>query len=155
MSLRILVVEDDDLVRAQLTQFLIDAGYSAEGREKAITALAALDLRVKVWDVVISDINLPKMDGFEFIARLKVRHPHISTILMTGDVKPGMEQEAKRLGAIALLQKPFSLHQLRRLLTGLEQSKETGTKEKEVVEAPKTGVVFEPAIAWPQSRPVY
>ena len=61
-------------------------------------------------DIVLSDANMPEMDGFDLISRVKDKYPNKICIIMSGN--PANEQAAKEHGADAFLAKPFSVNDL-------------------------------------------
>jgi DNA-binding NtrC family response regulator len=63
-------------------------------------------------DVVLSDVNMPRMNGLELLARIRADAPEIQVILMTGHPDPAISVQAERLGAVGVLLKPWGLEQL-------------------------------------------
>jgi putative nucleotidyltransferase with HDIG domain len=105
----ILVVDDEKDIRETLRQGIILLGYdaiSAEGGEAAIELL-----RTKPIDVVISDINMPEMDGIELLRHIK-RDFDASVIIMTGFVDDFTYEEIVGLGASDFVQKPVRLKEI-------------------------------------------
>ena len=89
----VLVVDDDDLVRISLTEILTGSGYSVRSAEDGFSAL--LQIRQEIPDVIISDLNMPAMSGFEFLSVVRRRFTDIRVIAMSaaysGDgVPPGI-----------------------------------------------------------------
>jgi CheY-like chemotaxis protein len=80
---RILVVDDDASVRASLELILNSAGYEVIMAEHGLEAL--LQLRVPpIPDVIITDLNMPQMSGFEFLSVVRRRFPEIPVIAASG-----------------------------------------------------------------------
>jgi len=83
---RILVVDDEPLIRKTARQILESEGY------EVLTAADGLDglnsLSKSLPDVIISDLNMPRMSGFEFLAIIRQRFPHIATIAVSGEYIP-------------------------------------------------------------------
>jgi DNA-binding NtrC family response regulator len=121
MKLRILVVDDEKLSRVTTTRQLVDAGYVAEGDETPFKALDAL--KSGVWDVVLTDLRMPSMDGIEFLKEIHKVSPGTSVILMTayGTVKTAVE--AMRSGAVDYLTKPFVFDEIRFRLERLAEER--------------------------------
>lgn len=78
----ILVVDDDAAVRNSLEMVLNASGYAVSLAEHGFDAL--LQLRLKLPAVIISDLNMPEMSGFEFLSVVRRRFPQISVIAMSG-----------------------------------------------------------------------
>jgi CheY-like chemotaxis protein len=80
---RILVVDDDESVREVFTRMLQHEGYDVDSAENGFDALLKLK-EVVIPDVIISDLNMPKMSGFEFLSVVRRRFPKISVIASSG-----------------------------------------------------------------------
>ena len=80
---RILVVDDDESVREVFTLMLRNEGYEVVTAENGFDALLKLK-GVVMPDVIISDLNMPKMSGFEFLSVVRRRFPQISVIASSG-----------------------------------------------------------------------
>ncbi len=104
MASTILVVDDDESIRELLRLHLSAAGYTVQVAEDAIAA-GYLVLRSPP-DLIISDVNMPHMDGFEFVAALKADKslPSIPVIFLTS-VEEG-DFRGKALGAVGYITKP-------------------------------------------------
>jgi len=86
---QILVVDDDPSVRGTVAFLLSDEGYQIASAENGFDAL--LQMKSKVPDLVISDLNMPQMSGFEFLSVLRRRFPQILVIAMSGAYTAGDE----------------------------------------------------------------
>ena len=104
-ALPILVVEDDAALREALTDTLELAGYQAMAAGDAEQALACLDKTTP--GLVLSDVQMPGMDGHALLRTLKTRHPDIPVILMTAYGQIDRAVQAMRDGAADYLAKPF------------------------------------------------
>ncbi|MDH0749164.1 sigma-54 dependent transcriptional regulator [Pseudomonas sp. GD03842] len=105
MTIKVLLVEDDHSLREALGETLELAGhdYLAVGSaEEAL--LAAADA---AFNLVISDVNMPGMDGHQLLAQLRSRYPHLPVLLMTAHGAVDRAVEAMRQGAADYLVKPF------------------------------------------------
>src|SRR5438067_12386446 len=80
---RILVVDDDESVRDVFTVMLQETGYEVATAENGFDALLKLK-EVVIPDVIISDLNMPKMSGFELLSVVRRRFPKISVIASSG-----------------------------------------------------------------------
>jgi CheY-like chemotaxis protein len=84
---RILVVDDEPSVRGSLAGLLNDAGYEVSTAQHGFDAL--LQLRSATPDVIISDLNMPQMSGFEFLSVVRRRFPEIPVVAVSGAYKSG------------------------------------------------------------------
>jgi two-component system response regulator FlrC len=105
----VLVVEDDPALREALTDTLEIAGYNVISTGNAEQALAWLDKNKpdSTPGLVLTDVQMPGMDGHALLRTLKVRHPELPVILMTAYGQIERAVQAMRDGAIDYLPKPF------------------------------------------------
>jgi DNA-binding response OmpR family regulator len=110
MAASILVVDDDESIRQLLRLHLSAAGYEVQVAEDAIAA-GYLVLRSPP-DLIISDVNMPHLDGFEFVAALRADKtlPRVPVIFLTS-VEEG-EHRGKELGAVGYVTKPVRADRL-------------------------------------------
>jgi CheY-like chemotaxis protein len=110
MPAYILVVDDDPDIRLLLRLHLASAGYEVDVAEDAIQAGYMVLARAP--DLIVSDVSMPYMDGFEFVAALKSDRtlPHIPVIFLTA-VEEG-DHRGKELGAVGYLLKPVRADRL-------------------------------------------
>ena len=81
--LRILVVDDEPSIRETARQILESGGYEVLTAADGLEGLHALSKSLP--DLIISDLNMPRMSGFEFLAIVRERFPHIATIAVSGE----------------------------------------------------------------------
>ena len=110
MAAKILVVDDDEGIRELLRLHLSGAGYEVTVAADAISA-GYLILRSRP-DLIITDVAMPHMDGFEFVAALKGDRsiPDIPVVFLTS-VEDG-DHRGKELGAVGYLTKPVRADRL-------------------------------------------
>ena len=110
MSARILVVEDDASLRDLLRLHLSAAGYEVQVAEDGIAA--GYKVLKSPPDLIITDVNMPNMDGFQFVAALKADKslPPIPVIFLTS-MEEG-DQRGRELGAVGYLTKPVRADRL-------------------------------------------
>jgi CheY-like chemotaxis protein len=110
MSARILVVEDDASLRDLLRLHLSAAGYEVQVAEDGIAA--GYKVLQSPPDLIITDVNMPNMDGFEFVAALKADKslPPIPVIFLTS-LEDG-DQRGRELGAVGYVTKPVRADRL-------------------------------------------
>jgi len=110
MAASILVVDDDENIRELLRLHLSAAGYDVHVAQDGISA-GYMVLRSPP-DLIISDVNMPHMDGFEFIAALKADKalPYIPVIFLTTEEEGDLR--GKELGAVGYVTKPVRADRL-------------------------------------------
>jgi DNA-binding NtrC family response regulator len=122
MSIRILIVDDNEVFRLPLQRALEAAGFEVIAVPSAEDALDVLD--GSTVDVLLTDQRLPGMDGVQLITRVKATHPAIGIIAMTAYGTIESAVEARRRGADDYLVKPFEVPDLLRALhRALDQQK--------------------------------
>ena len=117
MTASILVVDDESTTQDTLGLFLETEGYrvaTARSGEEALTRIEEQE-----FDVIVADVVMPGVNGFDVLERSRVLNPGAAVILMTGHATVEMAIEALRKGACDYLQKPFVLHDLARCVQRL------------------------------------
>ena len=107
----ILVVDDEDIVTSLIRDALEDDGYRIETASSGISALELA--QQQNFDLVISDIRMPRMDGIELIKKVREHHPNIGIIFMTGYANLHSAKNAIKQGASDYIMKPFELSEMR------------------------------------------
>jgi len=105
--LRVLVVDDDPTVVDTLSSFLDTKGYSVHTSGNGHQALEAIE--EQEFDLVISDIEMAGINGFELLRQTRENYPQIGIVLMTGYEDTHPLSAALRAGADGYISKPFSL----------------------------------------------
>jgi len=108
--LNILLVDDEEVIHEGLTPYLRDIGHSVDDAYRGASALEKLD--EKEYDLIISDIRMPQMDGITLLGNIVERQPDTAVVLMTayGEVEDVIR--ALRLGAADFLTKPVKLEEI-------------------------------------------
>ncbi|MGH7898490.1 MAG: UDP-3-O-acyl-N-acetylglucosamine deacetylase, partial [Candidatus Binatia bacterium] len=107
MSETILIVDDEEQIRASVRGVLADEGFrvlEAENGRAALATIAAEKPRL-----VLLDIWMPEVDGIEFLREVHRRHPDIGVIVISGHGNIETAVRATQLGAVDFIEKPFSL----------------------------------------------
>ena len=106
MTERILVVDDEQNIRRSLEITLEGEGFTVEsvGTGEEALAIVATDPP----DAVFLDIQLPGLDGLEVLRRLRVEHPGLPVVMISGHATVARAVDATRLGAFDFVEKPFS-----------------------------------------------
>src|SRR5690349_21903743 len=105
--MRILVVEDDSLLAEGLTRVLARAGHAVDHAETGVQADKAL--RSASYALVVLDIGLPDIDGFEVLRRLRARHSATNVLVLTARDAVEDRVHGLDLGADDYLTKPFAI----------------------------------------------
>ncbi len=106
-SKKILIVDDEPEMRIALTEALKREGYQTDSAENAPDALHRLE--GEEFDLVISDVKMPKMSGQELLREIKEQSPHTLVIMMTAYGTIDNAVESMKQGAFDYLLKPFSI----------------------------------------------
>jgi CheY-like chemotaxis protein len=106
---KILVVDDNLILRELMETILVSSGYSCVCVEDG---LAAIDhMKKEMFDVVISDVEMPRLNGFELLAHVKNIYPDTKIIMISGKYQPGTASVGLSLNdAHHFLAKPFSVN---------------------------------------------
>lgn len=104
---RVLVVDDEALIRWSVAQVLGDRGFDVQQAATGATALEAAT--GASFDVVLLDFRLPDSNDLSLLARLRRQMPGTPVILMTAFSTPDVVQGALDLGAVRVVSKPFEL----------------------------------------------
>lgn len=124
---RILITDDNPAIRTLLTEILEANGHEVETASEGAAALKRL--RAHPFEILITDIFMPEKDGIELIMEVRILHPELRVIAISGG-GPGVGVDllnpAKRLGAMRVLRKPVSRADLLQAV-------------KEVLEEPTSG----------------
>jgi CheY-like chemotaxis protein len=110
MQAKILVVDDEQFVRDLLVKILARKGYRVTGAPDATAALGLLEQ--ESFDLVLTDVVMPGLDGFELLRRVKGAWPGIKVVVLTGYARRQSISDFLLYGADEYLAKPFQVHEL-------------------------------------------
>jgi PAS domain S-box-containing protein len=111
---RILIVDDEKTVTDVITQMLTELGYHVTSYNNSLAALDFFCLHPFSFDLVISDMTMPKMTGAKLIGEIHRVRPDIPVIMTTGNRKVINHEQAEALGIRVFLLKPPSIEDLSR-----------------------------------------
>jgi two-component system response regulator AtoC len=120
---RILVVDDESLIRWSLVETLSDSGDEVVAVTDAESAVQVVIDSAEPFDVAFLDFRLPDSHDLTLLSRLRRLTPATRIILMTAFGTPEMSQQALDLGAYCVLNKPFEMNALSPLVTEAHTSR--------------------------------
>ena len=124
---KILVVDDDRPLRHGLSQLLELAGYEVWTAEDGLEA--AETLAGQRFDLLLTDLKMPRMDGIELTREARRLLPRIPVIVLTGIGDLDSVQETLQAGAVELVTKPFEASQMLSTIKGLLGSTANATED--------------------------
>jgi DNA-binding NtrC family response regulator len=116
--LRVLVVDDEPLIRWSIAETLGAAGHQVAEAEDAASALRAM-CEEPDRDLVLLDFRLPDSNDLGLLAKIREMAPDTAVIMMTAFGTPDVTAGALKLGASRVLNKPFNMHDLEGVVRAL------------------------------------
>jgi two-component system, chemotaxis family, chemotaxis protein CheY len=109
---KVLIVDDSETIRQQVTQALESVGFAVIEAGDGIDGLACASANELC--MVILDVNMPRLNGLDMLDRLKSdpRHTELPVLMLTTEVEQNMIQRAKKAGARGWMIKPVKMDQL-------------------------------------------
>lgn len=106
----VLIIDDEDNIRSGLMLSLKSEGFDVQGAASGVEALDKINLFLP--DLIVSDIKMPGLNGLELLEQVKIKHPNIPVIMLTGHAGLDDAVTAMKLGAYDFLTKPVHLDKL-------------------------------------------
>lgn len=127
MPLRVLVVDDEETVRELLTSFLQRRGYDVVAVADGVLGVHTFRHAEKPFHCVISDFQMPRMNGILMLGEIRHLEPKTHLILQSGD--PGLRglMERSGLGDVPLLHKPWNVRDLWEIMDKYDELKASAT----------------------------
>jgi len=113
---RILYVDDDDAIVLLITRVLQNSGYQVTGHTDAREALKQLSEHPDAFDVVVTDLSMPEMNGFDLAAQIKRLRPSLPIVMTSGYVRTQDQERAQALGIDHIILKPNTIEELGQVL---------------------------------------
>lgn len=126
---KILVVEDEAVVRESVRDWLVEDGYDVECVESGEEALERM--KKEQYGVIVLDLRLPGIDGLQVFEHAKEVTPETKGVIITAYPSNETKEKAKRLGLLDYLPKPFKVDDLEKIVAGALGEVETKIKPKE------------------------
>ncbi len=130
----ILIVEDNDLILYAVTKGLRtllkgwDIVTASNGKE-AIAVLDSVDV-----SVILTDLEMPVMDGFQLISHARKKNPHIPIMVMTSYCSEEVQEKLSSFGVIQCIEKPFSFKTVADRILGESPAKSESIVKKVIAE---------------------
>jgi CheY-like chemotaxis protein len=118
---KMLIVDDEETLTYSLYQSFIVASKEYEVITAASGEEAAEKMLETMFDLVITDIKMPGMDGLELLSLIKSNYPSTEVIVMTAYGSPEKREEALQKGARFYIEKPFEIKEIKQLVMELLQ----------------------------------
>ena len=104
-DIRILIVDDDPLVQLVIQSYISSHGYYSALAGDGLEAVSKL--QEEVYDIVVTDVNMPNMDGIELLKHININYPDTGVIVVTGFSEEYSYMDVINLGAIDYMTKPL------------------------------------------------
>ena len=113
----ILLVDDKEYLLQSMAEGLeaVDGDFEIHTAGNGRKALEILKAGHKI-DLLVTDLEMPVMDGFELLAHIKKNYPGIPAIVLTGHMTPKIKERLKTIGDYACTEKPIGFNELRRVI---------------------------------------
>src|SRR5690606_4678692 len=108
--MRILIADDEPGIRITLEDDLKEAGFAVSSAKSGTEAWE--ELQKRPFDMLVSDIVMPGMDGLALLEKAKALYPHLFVVMITGNSSDERNRRAVALGANYYLEKPFNNEQV-------------------------------------------
>ena len=128
--MRVLLIEDEKLTRISLGNILRKQGDEVELCETGIQGLEQIDKQT--WDLVITDLRLPKTNGMDILKKVKEIQPKCAVIVITAFATIETAVESLKLGAYDYLTKPFEPDKLLQIVNHIRQFREVSMENKKL-----------------------
>ncbi|MEW5965430.1 MAG: sigma-54 dependent transcriptional regulator [Pseudomonadota bacterium] len=113
-TIRILLIDDEAIALTNLSHVLQREGYAVTACKDGESGLA--ELKKADFDLVLTDLKMPGIDGMEVLRAVRARHPDVPVIMITGHASLDSAVEAMKAGAYHYLAKPFRLAEAREVV---------------------------------------
>lgn len=105
----ILVIDDQESMRSIISQMLKDKGHAVTTANDGEEGLNLFNQDPASFNLILADVNMPRIDGFEFLKEVKSAHPQTPVILITGINEDAAKYMGKEYRADGVIKKPFKV----------------------------------------------
>jgi DNA-binding NtrC family response regulator len=141
----VLVVDDESEVRDLLVEYFREAGHQVSSAADGTEAVAEITNHPTKYDLIISDLQLPGVDGLGVLKAAKAANPATSVIIVTGYASVDSAVRAVRLGAYDYLTKPFTLGQIDVIVTRAAERQALEAENRQLPRQPDGAELPQPA----------
>ena len=130
MSFNVLIVDDSGAMRSVVKKIITISGFKMDQCFEAANGREALELLKETWvDIIMSDLNMPEMNGLELLANLKKDEllKEIPVVIITTEGSDERKKLVADMGASGFIKKPFVPEEVRRILYDVVGMTEEGT----------------------------
>ena len=117
MTRRLLIVDDEPEILAEMAEYFEAKGYRVEQAADGLEALERIEAGAP--DALITDLKMPRCDGFDLIKRLREANNHVPIVAVAGTFSHADLARAGALGAQVVMRKPIGLRELAEKLRAL------------------------------------
>lgn len=121
MGLKVLVVDDEKIIRIFFRRLLVAQGFEVTEVEDGYRALELI--KENTFDICFLDVKMPGMDGLETYRGIRKTNKEIPVVIMTGYAVEETLEQAKREGVDKTIYKPFNISQVNEIISGVQRSK--------------------------------
>ena len=125
VGLRVLYVDDEEALISLAKRMLTRLGHKVSGFTDPMGALAEFREHPEDYDVVVTDLSMPHMSGFELARGVLAVRPDMPLLMTSGRIRAEDELHAREAGILKLMLKPVSMHELANALSQLHGSGES------------------------------
>lgn len=130
MSMRILIVDDEEITRDMLSKLLGKEGYETKAVESGELAITAM--KDENYDIVFTDLKMPGMDGIEVLKAIKKNRSKTHVVMITAYATIETAVESMKIGAYDYIRKPFKLLQIKNIIKNIQDDIEFKNHIKEL-----------------------
>jgi len=112
-SMQLLLVDDEDVMRRSASRLLRKLGHVVEEAVDGQDAVERFEAADPKPDVVVLDLNMPRMGGLQALVRMREIEPHVEVIVVSGYLENDVHRQLREAGVRSVLHKPFDLAELR------------------------------------------